>query len=304
MLKSLFTHGAASDPGYVNIHNAKYGPLLAARYHCEYLWILFQAHADDKYGEQIRHEFDARYWEMYLTTSLILAGHSVTCPKPQGPDVGIVYKGQRIWFEATSPTGGKPGEPDSIGEAKNGKVPEEKIILRYTNSIATKYKEQYASWLKKGIVSESDALVIALNPRSVPHDNIDTDPARILQAAFRVGQPYATVNPETMKVVGVGYKFRDKIQKGPKGEKKKRSEVQTGVFQTGEYPALSGLLCSRVDAANHPGEMGDDFQLVPNPLSSVRLPAGFRLRGLYYDVNPVKDGYEVKPIKIKKPPCS
>src|ERR1700757_247882 len=99
---------------------------------------------------------------MSLTTSLIFAGYSVTCPKP-GPDVGILYKGQRIWFEATSPTRGAPDKPDSIGEALNGKVPEEKIVLRYLNSIATKYDEQYSNWLNNGVVSDKDAFVIAIN---------------------------------------------------------------------------------------------------------------------------------------------
>ena len=36
-------------------------------------------------------------------------------------------------------------------------MPEDKITLRYLNSISTKYDEQYANWLKKGIVSDKDA---------------------------------------------------------------------------------------------------------------------------------------------------
>jgi hypothetical protein len=103
---------------------------------------------------------------MYLTCSLIFAGHVVTCPKP-GPDVGIMYKGRRIWFEAMSPTPGKPGSPEYVGGPVKGPVPEEKIILRYLNSISTKHNEQYANWLKKGIVSEKDAFVIAINPWAI-----------------------------------------------------------------------------------------------------------------------------------------
>jgi len=121
--------GGASDPGYVNIRDAKDGPLRSARYHCEYLWSLFEPHADSDFRTELRREFDARYWEMYLTASLIVSGHAATCPKPEGPDVGIRFKGRRIWFEATSPTPGQPDSPDAIGESVKGQVPEERIIL-------------------------------------------------------------------------------------------------------------------------------------------------------------------------------
>jgi hypothetical protein len=195
----------------------------------------------------------------------------------------------------------EPGAPDSVDEVGEGQVPEEKIILRYLNSISTKYK-QYATWLKKGIVSDKDVFVIAINPRASPFDSHDSDPPRILQAGFTVGKPYAIVNRETMKGVGVGYHFRNKILKAPKGKENRQAEVPTGAFQSAEYAGLSALLCSRVDAANRPGEMGDDFQLAPNPHASVSLPDGFRLRGLYYDVKAAKDSYLITPARIALPP--
>jgi hypothetical protein len=288
MATTLFTHGEAPDPGYRGIRDATDGPLRSARYHCEYLWILFKHHADNDFRTDLRTHFDARYWEMYLTTSLILAGHSVTCPKP-GPDVGIVYRGQRIWFEATSPDCGKPGTLGHINEPLDGPVPEEKIILRYLNSISTKYNEQYANWLKKGIVSEKDAFVIAINPWEIPFDHRDRDPPRILQAAYTVGERYIVVDKDAATAVGSGYHFRDIIKKGD-------ADVDTGVFQRQEYSGLSALLCSRVDAANRHGEFGDDFQLAPNPHAKVPLPQGFRLRGLYYDVKIGEGRYEVTPV--------
>jgi hypothetical protein len=100
--------------------------------------------------------------------------------KRPGPDVGIMYEGRRIWFEATSPTCGTPGSPDYAGGPIEGPVPEEKIILRYLNSISTKHKDQYANWVKKGIVFEKDAFVIAINPWAIPWDHRDGDPPRIL----------------------------------------------------------------------------------------------------------------------------
>jgi hypothetical protein len=300
MLTPLFMDGDASDPVYANIRDAKDGRLRSARYQCEYLWILFQTHADAEFRNELRREFDARYWEMYLTMSLILAGYEVTCPKPEGPDVGILYKGQRIWFEATTATPGKPGAPDSVGAA-DGQVPAEKIMLRYLNSISTKYNEQYAAWLKKGIVSEKDAFVIAINPRAIAYDHVDGSPPRILQAGYTVGGAYGIVDLKAMKGVGVGYHFRDEILKTPKGEEEKGARVPTGVFQNQEYGGLSGLLVSRVDAANQPAEMGDDFQFAPNPNARAPLPKDFRLRGSYYDVKLGESGYDVTPTRTAAP---
>src|SRR6266849_3548793 len=92
-------------------------------------------------------------------------------------------------------------------------VPNEKILLRYLNSISVKYTEQYANWLKKGTVPEKDAFVIAVNPREIPFEYADTSPPRILQAGYTVGAPYLVIDRETGKATGSGYHFRDHLVK-------------------------------------------------------------------------------------------
>jgi hypothetical protein len=67
--------------------------------------------------------------------------------------------------------------------------------------------------LEKGIVAPEEALVVAINPRRLRHEFGDTDPPRILQAAYPVGPPYMVIDSQTSKVVDVGYQFRDKIKK-------------------------------------------------------------------------------------------
>jgi hypothetical protein len=299
MATSLFMEGDVASAAYRNIRDAKESVLYRARHYCEYLWIFFQHHADRDFRTELRSEFDARYWEMYLTTSLILAGFSVTCPKP-GPDVGIIYNGRRIWFEAVSPTPGDPTSPDYVPQPTTGEVsdtPNEKIVLRYLNSISDKYERQYSNWLAKGIVSDKDAFVIAMNPRQIWHDHFDTTPPRILQAGYTVGSPYMVIDKNTGNAVRSGHHFRGTIAKEKRDGQEKATEIPTGVFQDKKHLALSALLCSRVDAANRPGEMGDDFQLAPNPHATVPLPEGFRLRGTYYESKIVKDGYDVTPIE-------
>jgi hypothetical protein len=175
----------------------------------------------------------------------------------------------------------------------------EKIILRYLNSISEKYERQYPNWIEKGHVSKSDAFVIALNPSNISFDNTDTEPPRILQAAYTVGSQFLTVDRASGKAVDTGYNYRDHIVKTPKegaadGEAQKPpSKVTTGVFQDKQHEGLSGLLCSRVDAANRRGEIGQDFQLAPNPHANVPLPESFRLGGTYYAAEIVDSGYKV-----------
>lgn len=306
MSKPLFTKDdEGTTAGYRNIRDAKDGPLYSARTRCEYYWKFFERHADNEFAKELRSNFEARYWEMHLTTSLILNGREVTCPKP-GPDAGIVYRGKRIWFEAVSPGPGEPGHPDYVEAPKPGEAsdtPNEKMVLRYLNSISEKYERQYTNWLDKGYVSKEDAFVIALNPRRIPFEYADTSPPRILQAAYTLGHQYLTLDKASGAVVGSGFHFRDNIKKTPKPKPLGADvvEIPTGVFQDGKHNGLSALLCSRVDAVNHRGELDDDYQLVPNPHADVPLPLTFRFRGTYYAVEKAGDEYKVTPQEITLP---
>jgi hypothetical protein len=291
--KQFFTDGPARDIAYRNIRDSQNEHAKRARAACEALWEIYQPYADPEFLIETRDSLDPRYWEMYLTTSLIDQGFDVVCPKP-GPDVGIQFEGRHIWFEATSPSRGADGAPDQVPEVQSLRlgqtpivqdVPNEKMILRYLNSISEKYDRQYAAWLKAGTVKVEDAFVIAINPRRLGHDYADTSPPRILQAAFAIGSPYIAIDRSTLKAVDAGFQFRDTIEKASK------ALVNTGVFHQDKYRSLSGLLCSRIDVANLPDQMGDDFQLVPNPQATAPLPDAFRLRGTYFRIERAEDGY-------------
>ena len=91
----LFTDDAAADAAYRNVREAARDWSKQARQHCEILWERFEHLADSEFRKEIREHFDARYWEMYLTVSLMDQGYDVICPKP-GPDVGIEFEGRRI----------------------------------------------------------------------------------------------------------------------------------------------------------------------------------------------------------------
>lgn len=286
--QDIFSDDPATDLGYINTRAPDNDRARACRAQCEAMWERFEPYADPEFATEFRSAFHARYWEMYLTVTLMDLGFEVTCPKP-GPDVGIIFDDRRIWFEATSPDRGQDGSPDQVPLPVEGtayEVPNEKMILRYLNSIASK-KAQHDNWIAKGVVTKDDAFVVAINPRGLGHDLADTVPPRILQAAFTVGNQYVTIDRETLKQVDGGFHFRDQIAKAS------GAPVSTGVFQSADYACLSGLLCSRVDVANQPETLGGDFQLLPNPNAAVPLPDKFRLHGTYFKVDRSGDGYDV-----------
>jgi hypothetical protein len=73
--------------------------------------------------------------------------------------------GNRVWVEAVVATNGIPGRPDSVVEPnpdRSGKIPEEKLVLRYANAISEKYRK-YRGYLRDGIIHKNDAFVIAIN---------------------------------------------------------------------------------------------------------------------------------------------
>jgi hypothetical protein len=294
----MFPNEVAEDVSFINIRNADDSDMEKARRACEEQWDIFEPYADPEFLVEIRKNFDARYWEMYLTTYFVREGYEVTAPKP-GPDIGIRYQGCRIWFEATSPERGAESNPDRVPELKVygpdeeltfQPVPQEAILLRYLNSISEKQR-QYASWLAKGVVAIEDSFVVAINPRRVRRTSADSDPPTILQAAYAVGPPYMSVDPTTGRIVDVGYQFRDKIRK------QSGAEVSAGVFLLDNYVGLSGLLCSRVDAVNQPEQMGADFQLVENRKAKAPMPDRFRLRGMFFRIDRSSDGYIAIPEK-------
>ena len=280
----LFTAGNAQDLAYRNLRDSLDRRIAEIRRQCEALWQVYEPYADQHFLTEVRRDFDARYWEMYLAVTLLQLGYKIDCPKP-GPDVGIFAEGQRIWFEAIAPKPGEPTSPDRVPGLVFGQmnwVPSEQMILRYLNAIQTKLTDQYPRWLRSGVVREQDALVIAQNPRALGHDFMDGIPPRIVQAAFPIGGPTVTLDARSGTVLDEGYQRRVSISKAS------GSKVSTGAFLHQTGVALSGLLCSRIDAANQPEQMGGDFQLVPNPLAHTQLPNSFRLPGTYFPV--VRDG--------------
>ncbi|MEP3475409.1 MAG: hypothetical protein ABJN57_04250 [Hyphomicrobiales bacterium] len=289
--QSLFSNSSATDRTYINLRSKQTERQKELHDYCEGLWNKYKDFSDTNFVTEIARDFQPRFWEMYLTVSLIDMGFKVECPKP-GPDVGIVLDNKTIWFEATCPTRGAAGNPNQVPAIRyDGTVqcePNEKMVLRYLNSINEKYQRQYQSWISQKFISQDDPYIIAINPMLLDFDIADSTPPRILQAVFPLGDLYVEFDQENLEPINQGFQHRSGLSKA------NSSNVKTGIFLDDEFNQLSAVLCSRTSVIHHPDKAGDDFQLVSNPLAKNSLPRDFKLRGTHFYTQLDQDEYEIK----------
>jgi hypothetical protein len=192
----LFTPGDKESSAYRNLRTNTTTPeAIAGREFAEKLWEQYHPYADSNFLIEIRRDFHARFWEMYLTCALLKCSlqreYSVSCPKSKagGPDIRIEHSGQCIWVEAVTATDGDSDKPDSIITPTLGKVydvPDERIILRYMTAIEQKY-HKYREHRQNGIVNKGDSYIIAVNGYPLSYRWSDAEMLRILKAVFPIG---------------------------------------------------------------------------------------------------------------------
>ncbi len=250
-----------------------------AKCFAERLWAVYQPHADLNFLTEIRSDFSARFWEMYLTCALLEKGaergYTVSCPKP-GPDILLDANGGRIWIEAVTPTNGEPGKPDSLVEprlpamvAGSARIPEEKIVLRYTTAIREKY-QKYLCYLRKGHVHKNDAYVVAVNRSRLAYRwaSAAIDLPRFLKAVFPIGELEVLIDKESRKIVDAHNRPRFFISKANK------SPVSVQSFVVGRKRGLSAVLCSDADVCWSSLPLGSDFELAHMPLCRQPIQRG------------------------------
>lgn len=270
----LFGPGDASDPYYTNVRAAENDLTLAAREFAENLWAKYYSYADQNFLVEARRDFNARFWEMYLTCSLLEWAASdryrIRCPKP-GPDILLELAGERVWIEAVTATNGDPSQPDSLIEPDPNAsytIPEEKIVLRYTNAIREKY-QKYLRYLRKGIVSETDAYVVAINDSALAYKwtKADGDVPRFLKAVYPIGSFQLLLCKKTGTVVGNQNEPRFDLIKA------NGAQVTARAFIERRWRGISAVICSSAHVGWR-GPLGSDFQVAHNPCGRRPLSQG------------------------------
>jgi hypothetical protein len=275
MADRLFSPGSATDSAYINLRAGKTEFTIAARDFVERLWAEYSEFADPNFLTEVRRTFQARFWEMYLTCSLLAGaatrGYRVSCPKP-GPDILLEFEGHRVWIEAVIVTDGAPGLPDSVVEPnpdRSGTIPEEKIVLRYTSAIREKYSK-YLRYLRDGRTKGADAFVIAINASYLSYKwtQAENDAPRFLKALYPLGPYQLLLDKVTGEIVGSSNEPRFHIVKAS------GAEVPVQTFLDRRWRGISAVLCSFADAGSHRAPLGFDFELAHNPMGRCPIQKG------------------------------
>ena len=248
-----------------------------ARAHCEDLWNDFRELADQNFKTEFASCTHARWFEMYLTVSLVRAGHEVTCPKP-GPDILLQVGGRRIWIEAVCATSGESGRPDSVPRIEKGRVyrePTDQYVLRIRNALDEKQRK-YQSYKENDVVSVGDVTVIAVNVYEVdglgPHIG-----HHFLRSLYGIGDPIVYVGRDRGGVLETGNVSVEAVRKSSGADVGVRPFVDNSMGHISAVLGAHGgafVLGAHDDAFNRTNRLGDDFVMYPNLTADSPWPEG------------------------------
>jgi hypothetical protein len=266
MTDSFFLSGKFNDPLYMKLRDLsdvlsehERSLLCPARDFVEELWQEYKSLslADKHFLEDAKKHFIQRFWEMYLAVTLRKRGIKPVRVSGKGPEFYFIHESKRVWVEAVAP--GPGNGPDAV-QTQDVRVPQEKILLRYTNALAEKLLK-YKWAVGKGIVKPEDHYVVAVNCSLIPHARIHGELPFVLMAYLAIGYPEIALNRNTKKILDSYNLYRDKVIK------KSGCSVSTDSLLNPEYEGITGVLYSEVDPTRCPPNMGRDFCFLHNPLA-------------------------------------
>jgi hypothetical protein len=240
------------------------------------MWAIYHRYSDPQFLAEFSRRFHERWFEMYLTVTLLRQGAQVQTTQPPGPDILVANEGRWIWIEAVCASGGEPGRPDSIAQPQfvpgrtivtdAGYEEWDKIALRIRNSIEKK-RAAYAEYLRRGIVTPDDLLIIAVNIDKIPGATLDTR-KYILRSLFGVGNLQVVINRESREIVGSHNQELISITKS------KGATVGTQPFVDGSMPSISAALVSEFNAMSAAEKDFIDLTIFPNLTATNLWPQG------------------------------
>ncbi|MDP9195250.1 MAG: hypothetical protein M3O22_00515 [Pseudomonadota bacterium] len=187
-------------------------------------------------------KFDPLLWEMTLGVKLLDHGYKlISSPDDERPDLCIENGKIKVWIECYLPTRGKVNLPDSIPEFKwDGtaqSIDHDRNVLRVTQGLGHK-KEQYNKWIKKGICSESEPFILAINGKNLDWRISDKTLPEILRALYGMGDLQVTFNSIDHNYHKVEFLKKLEVQK------QSGNTVPTTIFLDANYHFISGILYS------------------------------------------------------------
>lgn len=209
-----------------------------------------------------------RTWEMMVARHLDAQGHSVTTAD-EGPDFRFDHKGLTVWVEAVSPMPkGVPGdwlEHPKPNEFKTGDVPHTEVLLRWTAALKAKCDKLDID-LKKKIIGENDAYVIAINSCQLGAFALNHGVSRFpyaVEAVYSLGAVAIPIDKETGRF---GKAF---VTQRPSIETAKGATVPTSLFIDPTYSGVSAIIACSMHRST---EASLPVDVVHNHFARVKVP--------------------------------
>jgi hypothetical protein len=222
----------------------------------ESLWRRFAPYCGDPFASFLtdaRTNLRGRVWEMALGCLLLDGGLRLRKPPSDGPDLCAIVDGRPIWIEATSVVHGTG--PDAVRRIERfGVVDHDAMIRRYTSALEAKRKQQLA-FVKRGVVQETDAFIIAINASAIDLASIERASSYpdIVRAVYPIGDPHfiVPVSLEAVPPPGLDLEVR---REHPYRDEIPRVQSPTGIparaFLDPRYEATSGVMFTASDPWN------------------------------------------------------
>jgi len=274
ILEFLSTRQTARDPADKRIEN-----------HLLKLWCNFHSLADNHFLDEFcsgnEETFYQRYWEMALGNHLLSLG-CVVQSSGVGPDFKLSSKTQTIWVEAVTPnpgTGKNQIPPRTFGELRQ--VPSDEILLRWSSAFQAKCDKRN-SYIKKGIIAETDPFIIAINSGLLdqPNSNGISQYPYALEVVYPIGSQQLSIPPDNPKIATSSLQYRPEIANA------NGSLVRTDIFLNQKFAGISGLLASTERPFDVPLKNQSELVFVHNHYAYSPISEGVLGVPVEYSIKP------------------
>lgn len=250
------------DALYARLRDDKRGK--PNRQRLEQMWLDYRPYAPKGFRKKLQFEFHQRWWEMYLTLGLCRLGFPVsTFSKDDRPDILLNFEDTKVWVEAVAP---KPGaKSDAVPErVANGvaDLPMRECLLRLTQAVTDKRKKLNC-YIRRGIVSESDAFVVAVSACALNQFGslLDWPQPVMLRVLAGAGDLAIPLNKSSEQ-----YSKRQEAT-----IRDSSSPVNLSLFYSDEFSSVVGVLYSNQDLLNAPIAPEESFEFFLNPKSKTQV---------------------------------
>ncbi|MDV6340681.1 hypothetical protein R2103_02725 [Nitrosomonas sp. Is24] len=241
--------------------------------------------ADSKFLSELTSGSNTKFWSCIseaLIFEQIKHKELIVCPPPGiGPDFLLHSENRNIWIEVICPEPTKvPKSWLNIQPNLASKLPHNEILQHWTSAIKEKKEKLLGAadrkkegWLSKGIVSNSDVYVIAVNGCQMRHGpflslhGISGFPYAI-EAVFAIGPRQLTIDKEKLLIISSGHQERFTI------ENLNGASVPTDSFLDQSNTMISAIWAVDFNASKISGNQ-ESSALIHNPYAKNPLPRSF-----------------------------